>query len=80
MDVQNKTPMRYKGDAVGNRVGARLVLARQPLRVKMRLGQDKYFMRKFFHTNVFCPAFMCLQYGLEILWQKDFGAKAAHKM
>jgi hypothetical protein len=23
---------------------------------------------------------MCLQFGLLIFWQKDFGAKAAHKM
>jgi hypothetical protein len=23
---------------------------------------------------------MCLQFGFEIFWQKDFGAKAAHKM
>jgi hypothetical protein len=24
--------------------------------------------------------FMCLQFGFVIFWQKDFGAKAAHKM
>ena len=23
---------------------------------------------------------MCLQFGFVIFWQKDFGAKAAHKM
>jgi hypothetical protein len=23
---------------------------------------------------------MCLKFGLVIFWQKDFGAKAAHKM
>jgi hypothetical protein len=23
---------------------------------------------------------MCLQFGFVIYWQKDFGAKAAHKM
>jgi hypothetical protein len=23
---------------------------------------------------------MCLQFGFAIFWQKDFGAKAAHKM
>ncbi len=23
---------------------------------------------------------MCLQFGFVIIWQKDFGAKAAHKM
>jgi hypothetical protein len=23
---------------------------------------------------------MCLQFGFEIFWRKDFGAKAAHKM
>jgi hypothetical protein len=30
--------------------------------------------------NVFCAAFMCLQFGFGIFWQKDFGANAAHKM
>ncbi len=30
--------------------------------------------------QVFCAAFMCLQFGFEIFWRKDFGAKAAHKM
>jgi hypothetical protein len=30
--------------------------------------------------KVFCAAFMCLQLGIVIFWQKDFGAKAAHKM
>jgi hypothetical protein len=30
--------------------------------------------------KVFCAAFMCLQFGYVIFWQKDFGAKAAHKM
>jgi hypothetical protein len=30
--------------------------------------------------KVFSAAFMWLQFGLEIFWQKDFDAKAAHKM
>jgi hypothetical protein len=34
----------------------------------------------FFHMKVFCAAYMCLQFGFVIFWQKDFGAKAAHKM
>jgi hypothetical protein len=33
-----------------------------------------------FRTKVFCAAFMCLQFGFVIFWQKDFGTKAAHKM
>ncbi len=28
----------------------------------------------------FCPAFMCLQFEFVVFWQKDFGAKAAHKI
>jgi hypothetical protein len=28
--------------------------------------------------KVFCAAFMCLQFGFVIFWQKDFGAKADH--
>jgi len=30
--------------------------------------------------RVFGAAFMCLQFGFVIFWQKDFGEKAAHKM
>ncbi len=30
--------------------------------------------------NIFCAAFMCLQFGFGFFWQKDFGTKAAHKM
>jgi hypothetical protein len=33
-----------------------------------------------FYTKVLCAPFMYLQFGLAIFWQKDFGAKAAHKM
>jgi len=35
---------------------------------------------QLFHTKVLCAAFMCLQFGFVIFWQKDLGAKAAHKM
>jgi hypothetical protein len=35
---------------------------------------------QLFYTKVFCAAFMCLQFGFVIFWQKDFGAKIAHKM
>ncbi len=38
------------------------------------------FYKQLFHTKHFCAAFMCLQFGFDIFWQKDFGAKAAHKM
>jgi hypothetical protein len=37
-------------------------------------------LRSAFRTKVFCAAFMCLQFGFVIFWQKDFGAKAAHKI
>jgi hypothetical protein len=30
--------------------------------------------------KVFCATFMCLLFGFVIFWQKDFGAKAVHKM
>ncbi len=30
--------------------------------------------------QVFCAAFMCLQFGFVIFWQKDYGAKATDKM
>jgi hypothetical protein len=38
------------------------------------------FYEQLFHTKVFCAAFMCLQLGVVNFWQKDFGAKTAHKM
>jgi len=38
------------------------------------------FYEQLFNTKVFCAAFMCLLLGIEIFWQKDFGAKAANKM
>jgi hypothetical protein len=38
------------------------------------------FYEQLFHTNVFCAALMCLQFGFVIFWRKDFGTKAAHKM
>jgi hypothetical protein len=40
----------------------------------------QYFYNELFLTEVFCADFMCLQFGFVIFWQKDFGAKAAHKM
>jgi hypothetical protein len=38
------------------------------------------FYEQLFHTKVLCAAFMCLQFGFVIFWQKDFGTKAAQKM
>jgi hypothetical protein len=30
--------------------------------------------------KAFCAIFMCFKFGFVIFWQKDIGAKAAHKM
>ncbi len=38
------------------------------------------FYEQLFRTKVFRAALMYLQFGFVIFWQKDFGAKAAHKM
>jgi hypothetical protein len=38
------------------------------------------FYEQLFCIKVFCTAFMRLQFGFVIFWQKDFGAKAAHEM
>ena len=39
------------------------------------------FHEQLFCMKVFCTAIMSgLQFGFVIFWQKDFGAKAAHKM
>jgi hypothetical protein len=36
--------------------------------------------KPLFRMKIFCTAFMCLQFGFVIFWQKDFGAKVGHKM
>jgi hypothetical protein len=38
------------------------------------------FYEQLFCMNVFCVAFISLQFGFVIFRQKDFGAKAAPKM
>jgi hypothetical protein len=38
------------------------------------------FYEQFFHTKVFCNAFLYLQFGFVILWHNNIGAKTAHKM
>ncbi len=38
------------------------------------------FYGQLFPMKVFCAAFMCSKFGFVNFWQRDFGAKAAHKM
>jgi len=38
------------------------------------------FYEQLLHTKVICKAFMYLQFGFVICWQKEIGAKAARKM
>jgi hypothetical protein len=45
-----------------------------------QLSISPIFYEQLFHTEVFCKAFMCLQFGFVFSWQNDFFAKAAHKM
>ncbi len=44
------------------------------------LSISPIFYKQLYHTKVLYAAFMCVQFGFLIFWQKDFGAKAAHKM
>ncbi len=44
------------------------------------LSISPIFYKQLFHTKVLCAPFMRLKFGFVIFWQKDFGAKAAHKM
>jgi hypothetical protein len=37
-------------------------------------------MSSFSVQKFFCATLMCLEFGFVNFWQKDFGAKAAHKM
>jgi len=36
--------------------------------------------KQLFHTKVFFKVFLCLQFGFVFFWQKNSGAKVAHKM
>ncbi len=38
------------------------------------------FYEELFSMKIFCAAFVCLQFGFVIFWQKDFGTKAALKI
>jgi len=38
------------------------------------------FYEQFFHTKVFCAAFLYLKFGFVIFWQKNIDPKAAHKI
>ncbi len=44
------------------------------------LSISPIFYKQLFHTKVLCTPFMCLQFGFVIFWQKNFVAKAAHKV
>ncbi len=44
------------------------------------LSISPIFYKQLFHTKVHCAPIICLQFGFVIFWQKDLGAKAAHKM
>ncbi len=47
--------------------------------IDYRCQFHQYFMSSFLYES-YCAAFMCLQFWFVIFWQKDFGAKAAHKI
>jgi len=44
------------------------------------LSISQTFFEQFFQTKVFSTAFSLLTIWLYIFWQKNIGAKAAHKM
>jgi len=47
---------------------------------KSALKFDHHFMSSFYHTKVFCTAFICLHFGLVSFCHKNIDGKAAHKM
>jgi hypothetical protein len=57
-----------------------LPLEFSPIRGSTLVLISPIFYEQLFHTTVFCAAFMCLQFGFVIFWQKGFGAKAAYKI
>ena len=46
----------------------------------IRLPIVTTFYDQLFYMQVLCAAFMCLQFGFVIFWQKEISIKAAHKM
>jgi hypothetical protein len=48
-----------------------------PFKLKIiEVSISPIFYKQLFIRNFFSAAFMCLQFGFVIFWQKDFGAKA----
>ncbi len=50
------------------------------MRKRGQVSISPIFYEHLFHMKVVWTAFMCLKFGFVIFLQKDFGAKAAHKM
>jgi hypothetical protein len=48
--------------------------------LKPDVNVTNILLAAFSYKSFFCAAFMCSQFGFVIFWQKDFGAKATHKM
>ncbi len=49
------------------------------LRAKAACKLPTFYMQPFY-LKMFCAAFLCMQFGFVILWQKNIGAETAHKM
>jgi hypothetical protein len=51
-----------------------------PASLSILVSISPIFYEQLFHTEVFLPSFYVLTIWVCAFWQKDFGAKAAHKM
>jgi hypothetical protein len=58
----------------------RLLWSGAPERCFNQVSISPIFYEQLFCMKVFCAALMCLQFWFVIFWQKDLGAKAAHKL
>jgi len=50
------------------------------MKEKQKVSISPTFYEQLFHAKVFCAAFLHLQFGIVISWQKNIAAKAARKM
>jgi hypothetical protein len=46
----------------------------------LKVRKELWYEKAACNVLLKLTAFKCLQFGFVIFWQKDFGAKAAHKM
>ena len=52
----------------------------EEIKLVKQVSISPIFYEQLFHTNVFCSAFLCLQFGCVIFWWKEISTKNACKL